>query len=218
MRLGAGARQGTELVCGFLGCDARPFNPLLETLPPVIHLRGAEQSGALVQLVQLARNESANSGPGSECMLARLSELLFIEVVRRHIATLPEGQTGWLAGLRDELVGRCLGRLHERPAHAWTLEDLAREVGTSRSVLAERFAHYAGMPPMQYLARWRMQLACGLLVSGQQNLAQIAAEVGYGSEAALSRAFKREVGVAPAEFRRIRSNATTANASATTPS
>jgi AraC-like DNA-binding protein len=134
-------------------------------------------------------------------MLARLSELLFIEVVRRYLSTLGSDTTGWLAGLRDPLVGRSLSALHHRPTHAWSLEELAREVGASRSVLAERFHHFVGLPPMQYLARWRMQLAASLLSGTNLGMSQIAERVGYGSEAALSRAFKRLVGVAPSAWR-----------------
>ncbi len=127
---------------------------------------------------------------------------MFVEVVRRHLASLPAENIGWLAGLRDDHVGQALGKLHAQPAHDWSLEELAREVAVSRSVLAERFAHFVGIPPMQYLAQWRMQLAASLLSSTTQVLAEIAERVGYGSEAAFSRAFKRWVGVAPADWRR----------------
>lgn len=200
---GGGGAERTEVICGFLGCDARPFNPLLSTLPRVLHVRrSSADDGVLEQLVKLALTESLAQRAGGDVVLARLSELLFVEVVRRHIATLPPGNVGWLAGLRDESVGRILGKLHDRPAHPWSLDDLAREVGVSRSVLAERFMHFVGVPPMQYLAQWRMQLASGLLTSSSRAMAEIAAEVGYGSESAFSRAFKREIGVAPAEFRK----------------
>ena len=203
---GGGVRA--RLICGFLGCDARPFNPLLATLPRVIHVRhlvsgeGASGDGALEHLIQLALVESNAKRAGGEVMLARLSELLFVEVVRRYVASLPSENVGWLAGLRDESIGRALGKLHDRPAHGWSLEELAREVGLSRSVLAERFSHFVGVPPMQYLAQWRMQLAAHLLSSTSLGLAEIADKVGYGSETALSRAYKRWVGVAPAEWRR----------------
>jgi AraC-like DNA-binding protein len=134
-------------------------------------------------------------------MLASLSELLFIEVVRAYVAGLPHDTTGWLAGLRDELVGRALTSLHDRPRHDWTIDDLAKEVGVSRSVLAERFHHFVGIPPIQYLARWRIQLAASLLTATTFTLAEIADRVGYGSEAALSRAFKRWVGLSPSSWR-----------------
>jgi AraC-like DNA-binding protein len=205
VKIGEGSTERTEVICGFLGCDARPFNPLLATLPRVLHVpRRSAEDGVLEQLVKLALSESLAQRAGGDVVLARLSELMFVEVVRRHIASLPPGNVGWLAGLRDENIGRVLGKLHERPAHPWSLEDLAREVGVSRSVLAERFTHLVGIPPMQYLAQWRMQLASSLLSSTTQSLAEIADRVGYGSEAALSRAFKRWVGVAPAEWRRGR--------------
>ncbi len=141
---------------------------------------------------------------GGEAVLSRLSELMFVEVVREYVSSRDGQERGWLSGLRDEIVGRALSAIHARPAHPWTLEELAKTVGASRSPLAARFMDYVGMPPMQYLAHWRMQLASSLL-AGPANLAAIAEEVGYGSEAAFSRAFKRVVGVAPATWRAMRS-------------
>jgi AraC-like DNA-binding protein len=198
---GASAKH-EQVVCGYLGCDARPFNPLLATLPRVMHLRAEAEGDVLHRLVELAVAESAEPRAGGDCVLSRLSELLFVEVVRRYVAQLPPEGVGWFAGLRDENIGRALQRLHERPAHPWSLEELAKECGLSRSVLAERFAQLVGIPPIQYLAQWRIQLAASLLRSGKASLAEIADRVGYGSEAALSRAFKRQVGVAPALYRR----------------
>jgi AraC-like DNA-binding protein len=153
-------------------------------------------------LVELAVVETRTPSSGSNCVLSRLSELLFVEVVRRYVAAQPKENAGWLAGLRDESVGRALQKLHQRPTHAWSLEELGKEAGLSRTLLAERFTHFVGMPPIQYLARWRIQLAAAELRSGKASLAEIAERVGYGSEAALSRAFKRWVGVAPAHYRR----------------
>jgi len=198
-----GGADRTQFICGFLGCDARPFNPLLATLPRVIHLRGGGASGSVLRhLVELAVAESGAPKAGSDCILSRLSELLFVEVVRRYAAALPTDTVGWFAGLRDEQIGRALQKLHQRPAHPWSLEELAKEVGMSRSMLAERFSHFVGVPPIQYLAKWRIQLAAALLRTNRSGLAEIAERVGYGSEAALSRAFKRWVGVAPALYRR----------------
>jgi AraC-like DNA-binding protein len=197
-----GGPDRTRLVCGFLGCDARPFNPLLSTLPRVMHLRAEGKEGAIRSLVELALAESTLQRAGGDCVLSRLSELLFVEVVRRYVAQLPPEGVGWFAGLRDDNIGRALQKLHERPAHDWTLEELAKDCGVSRSVLAERFAHLVGVPPIQYLAQWRIQLAASLLRSSKASLAEIAERVGYGSEAALSRAFKRQVGVAPALYRK----------------
>lgn len=202
MSINGGGPERARLVCGFLGCDARPFNPLLATLPRVMHLRAQAGDDTLRGLVELAVAESTVQRPGGECALSRLSELLFVEVVRRYVAQLPAEGVGWFAGLRDENIGRALQRLHERPAHDWSLEELARECALSRSVLAERFAHLVGVPPIQYLAKWRIQLAASLLRSSKAGLAEIADRVGYGSEAALSRAFKRQLGVAPAFYRR----------------
>jgi AraC-like DNA-binding protein len=202
IRQHGGSQRRAEVICGFLGCDARPFNPLLAALPRTIHVRPQPgDDGVIGQFVRLALAESAARRAGGESVLAHLSELLFIEVVRRHLAALPSEQRGWLSGLRDEQIGRALGKLHQRPARPWTLEELAGEVGMSRSALAERFAHFVGVPPMQYLAQWRMQLAATLLSASAIGLAEMAPRVGYGSEAALSRAFKRWVGVAPAQWR-----------------
>ena len=192
-----------HLVCGFLGCDAGPFNPLLSALPRVIRV-GDQQGGAIGALVQFALAESQQHRIGGECVLGRLSELMFVDVVRRYLETLPDDRRGWLAGLRDPFVGRALTALHHSPAHDWTLESLAHEVGLSRSALAERFVQFVGQPPMQYLGNWRMQLAANLLLSGNEGIAEIADQVGYESEAAFSRAFKKAVGTPPSQWRKRR--------------
>ncbi len=201
---GGGGAVTAKFVCGFLACDARPFNPLLDALPPLIKTGGANDGDAPwpSQFIKLAMSESAEKRAGSETVLARLSELMFIEVVRRHISAMPPEQCGWLAGLRDPFVGKALSHLHASPARNWTIEALAKGVGLSRSTLAERFGALVGMPPMHYLAKWRMQIASVLLASGGLNIASIAAETGYGSEAAFSRAFKKIVGVPPSAWRR----------------
>ncbi len=194
----------TKLVCGFLACDAGPFNPLLDNLPPVIKIADRPGGGTpwLSQFIRVATMESKDKRAGGESVLARLSELMFIEVVRRYLEDLPPEQAGWLAGLRDPFVGKALSLLHGDAARTWTIEELAKDVGLSRSVLAERFADLVGVPPMQYLAQWRMQIAAGLLGTGNANIATVAAEIGYGSEAAFSRAFKKMVGVPPSAWRR----------------
>ena len=199
-----GGPEHLQLVCGFLGCDVRPFNPLLATLPRLLRVRrtGSGADDSLDRLVELTVSEARDRRPGGECVRLRLGELMFVEVVRRHLAALPREQRGWLAGLRDPVVGRALGLLHERPAHPWTLEELARAAGASRSVLAERFAHFVEDPPMQYLTRWRMQIAARLLAEGTRKVSAVALEVGYDSEAAFSRAFKKAAGVPPATWRR----------------
>jgi AraC-like DNA-binding protein len=165
--------------------------------------RGAAQGAALGRLIELAREELARPGPGRESVLSRLAELMFIEALRRFVEASP-AETGWLAGMSDELVGRSLAALHSRPGAPWTLDGLAREVGASRSVLAERFTALLGLPAMQYLARWRMQLAAESLAGTRASIAEIAHRLGYGSEAALSRAFKRIVGMSPAHWRQGR--------------
>ena len=202
---GGGGPERAELVCGFLGCDLRPFNPVLEALPSSIRLRPrATAPDHLTHVVEFALAESRQRRSGAACVLLRLSEVLFVEVVRRYLDGLAPGQTGWLAGLRDPIVGHALSVLHQRPADAWTLERLAKEVGVSRSVLAESFARLVGQPPMQYLARWRMQLAARLLSDGTAKVAVVAQEVGYDSESAFSRAFKKIAGTSPAGWRHRR--------------
>ena len=192
-----------SLVCGFLACDDRPFNPLLANLPRVIKAgdRSGGNSGWLGQFIRLATMETTEKRAGGESVLAKLSELMFIEVVRRYIELLPPGQNGWLAGLRDASVGRALSLIHGTPSRDWTIEDMAREAGLSRTVFAERFKALVGMPPMQYLGLWRMQVATGLIARGA-NLATVAEEVGYSTEAAFSRAFKKITGAVPSAWRR----------------
>lgn len=200
VRLGDGGRLETAFVCGFLGCDRLPFNPLLATLPRRLHMRGLSQGwlGAFArQVVEESRAERAGAGT----VLTRLAELMFIEVMRRYLEGLPAEQTGWLAGLRDPMVGRALALLHARPGHSWTLAELAQAVAGSRSRLAERFTHLLGYPPMQYLTQWRMQVAANLLSRSGAKVAAIAAEVGYESEAAFSRAFKKATGQSPGGWR-----------------
>ena len=197
-----GGAERLGLVCGFLGCDVQPFNPLMSALPRLLHVRGAfSADDPLGRLIDFALAESQERRAGGECVLLRLSELMFIEVVRRYLARLPIEQRGWLAGLRDATVGRALARLHEHPGDEWTLEKLAKDVGLSRSALAERFTHFVGDPPMQYLARWRMQVAARLLADGHTKVASVALRVGYESEAAFSRAFKKATGIPPAVWR-----------------
>ncbi len=202
LRLGAGDTSAT-LVCGFLGCDARPFNPLLAALPRVLHLPRVDDSW-LAAFPEHALRESRTGRAGGDTMLTRMAELMFIEVLRRHLEEHHGARHGWLAGLRDPVVGVALARMHERPAHPWNLTMLAREVAASRSVLAERFTQLVGVPVMQYLAQWRLQLAAGLLLRGDASVANVGRQVGYASEAAFSRAFKRALHASPAQWRRQR--------------
>ncbi len=204
--LGPQGQRESSLVCGFLGCDRRPFNPLLASLPRRMHMRGVS-SAWLDGFSRLVTEESRLGRAGSETVLTRLAEVMFIEVLRRYLDDLPPGQTGWLAGLRDEVVGRVLMMVHSQPGHPWTLADLAREAASSRSSLAKRFAELVGQPPMQYLAQWRMQVAANLLAHGGGKLAAIGTEVGYDSEAAFSRAFKKSTGISPGAWRQGRRTA-----------
>jgi AraC-like DNA-binding protein len=191
----------SQFICGFLGCDLRPFNPVLTALPRLLCIRPPPGSG-LSHLIAFALHELREPRSAGQVVRLRMAELLFVEVMRRYLEASPSEQTGWLAGLRDPLVARALALLHNAPAQSWTLDELAARAATSRSVLAERFVHVIGQPPMQYLRELRMQLASRLLVSDGAKVASVAAAVGFESEAAFSRAFKRCVGLSPDEWRR----------------
>jgi AraC-like DNA-binding protein len=198
----SGDGEGTKLVCGFLGCDARPFNPLLQSLPRMLHVRPSPDSKAPTEaFMQFALLETREQRVGAAGMLSRLGELMFGELVRRHIETMPEDGRGWLAGLRDRHVGKALAVLHADPGKGWTLESLAREAGLSRSAFTTRFSGYIGMAPMQYLTRWRLQLAASQLSQSDASIAIIAERAGYESEAAFNRAFRKAVGLPPAAWR-----------------
>src|SRR5262245_15849953 len=197
--------ERTRVVCGFLGCDAKPANPLLASMPRVLHTRGLAAGTSWIASFYHSVVEEANrKRPGGEAVLERMSEMLFVEIVRRYADTLPPEQTGWLAAMRDPAIGRALALIHEKPALPWTLEQLGREVAVSRSTLHERFVHFIGQPPMQYLADWRMQLASHRLRDTDATVNDIAAQVGYENEAAFSRAFRRAVGESPGAWRRAR--------------
>lgn len=193
----------TNIVCGFWGCDLRPFNPLIAHLPAMLHLRGGQEDMWVIEMLQQAVFASRDRRPGSEAVLERISEVMFVQTVRKYIAEA-HTETGWIAGLQDRHVGRALALLHGSPAGAWTVEELGEQVGLSRSALHERFTDLIGQSPMQYLAQWRMQLASTLLRDTSQTVASIALDVGYDSEAAFARAFKRSVGTPPATWRRQR--------------
>lgn len=199
-----GGGEPVRMICGYLGCDFVHGNPVLASLPSILRISVAEDGeGAWIRSTfSYAALEIAAGRPGSETVLAKLSELLFIEAVRRHVATLDDSESGWLAGLRDPYVSRALALFHGDIRRPWTMDDLALEIGLSKSALAERFQRLLGKPPMSYLARWRMDVAAQRLRSTNASLAQIADDVGYEAEAAFSRAFKKAYEVAPATWRR----------------
>ena len=198
-----GGGEITKFVCGFMACEPRLSQIFLSGLPPVfkVSIRNDASGRWLENSIRFSVNEADASRAGGEAVLAKLSEVLFVETLRTYIAHLPAEQTGWLAGARDSEVGKTLALMHRNPAHPWTIASLAKEAGVSRSVLAERFRHYLNEPPMSYLTRWRLQLGAQMLASTSYSVAQIASEVGYESEAAFNRAFKREFETPPARFR-----------------
>lgn len=199
-----GGGATTRLVCGYLACDARLARMLLAGLPSLVrvNVRGSNAGAWLEASLRYALSEARSPRPGGAGVLAKLAEVLFIEVLRLYMNEQDEGRIGWLAGVRDRIVGAALNSLHKSPAQAWTLEELARVAGTSRSVLAERFQYLVGTSPMQYLTQWRMLLAANLLIRSNAPLAHIAMDVGYQTDTAFSRAFRREFGAPPATWRR----------------
>jgi AraC-like DNA-binding protein len=199
-----GAGSKARMICGFLASSGYDCSPILSTLPRALTLDIEQGEGAdwIRSTFAYAADKVGAGRPGSEAILTKLSELLFVEAIRRHVESLPADETGWLAGLRDPYVARTLALLHRECARDWSLDEIGRAVGLSRSALADRFNRLVGLPPMHYLARCRMQLAAHRLRSSQASLAQIADGVGYESEAAFSRAFKKSFGTAPATWRR----------------
>jgi AraC-like DNA-binding protein len=202
LRAGGGG-EVSRFVCGYMTCDPYLSRPVLNGLPPVfkVNIRADHSGKWLESSIMHLVEEAASGRVGSEAMLAKLSEALFVDTLRRYVASLPQEQLGWLAGTRDPIVGKSLGLLHGRIAHPWTIADLADEVGISRSALVERFTRFLSEPPMTYLTRWRLQLAARSLERTSRGVAEIAAEVGYESEAAFNRAFKREFGQPPGRYR-----------------
>jgi AraC-like DNA-binding protein len=202
MRHGGGGTP-TRFVCGFLSCKRSVCRPLLDALPTTLRISVGDGPAAtmLRELLQIGVRESASVKPGAESMLAKLSELMFVEAMRIHVDSMPPENLGWLAGVRDPHVGKALALMHAEPGRAWSVEELGREVALSRSALAERFTALVGESPMQYLTRWRLALAAQMLKAGEA-IGRIAERSGYESEAAFSRAFKREFGVPPAAWRK----------------
>ena len=199
---GGDRAERLQLVCGFLGCDALPFNPVLATLPVLLRVRlGGDSADRLQTLLEFVVAESSGDRPGGRSVKLRIAELVFVEVLRSYLTRASDDNRNWLGGLRDPVVGRALARLHADPARAWTLPDLAREVGASRSVLAERFASFVGRPPMLYLTYWRMQLAASRLAEGTATVSEVASAIGYESDGAFCRAFKKVTGMTPASWR-----------------
>jgi AraC-like DNA-binding protein len=201
-RMGGGG-EITKFICGYMACEPQLSRVFLGGLPPVlkINIRNDASGQWLEDSIRYSVGNADASRPGGEAVIAKLSEVLFVEALRRYIALLPPEQTGWLAGVRDPEVGKALALMHRRPAHPWTIAALANEVGISRSVLAERFRRFLSETPIAYLTRWRLQLGAQMLKSTSRSVAQIAAEFGYESEPAFNRAFKREFGLPPARFR-----------------
>jgi AraC-like DNA-binding protein len=221
LTFGGGGRV-SRFICGYLNCDQR-FGPLVDALPTMLLVRSRDDYSAIEAIdargsrptsvppgsgtwlgttLKFTVNEASAARPGNGVMLGRLTELMFVEIIREYMHRLPTDQGGWLAGLNDAHVGKALRLLHGNPVRDWTVDELAREVAVSRSVLAQRFTELVGEAPMRYLANWRMQLAKQMMRKGRRNIQEVAACVGYDSEAAFNRAFKRATGSPPAAWRK----------------
>jgi AraC family transcriptional regulator, alkane utilization regulator len=221
LSFGGGGRT-SRFVCGYLNCDQR-FSPLVEALPTMLLVRSRDNYSAIEAVdacgsrptvvpqgsstwlgttLKFTINEAKAARPGNAAMLGRLTELMFVEILREYMQRLPDNEGGWLAGVNDAHVGKALRLLHADPQRSWTVEELAREVAVSRSVLAQRFTELVGEAPMRYLANWRMQLAKQMMREGARNIQDVATRVGYDSEAAFNRAFKRATGSPPATWRK----------------
>lgn len=202
IRYGGGGAM-TSMVCGYLYCDDLPFNPVLSSLPPLIQVRpsGGPLAHWVDASVKYALSAAEHQVSGHDPLLMRLPELLFTECLCEYAATQADAESSWLAALADPVVGRALSCVHGQPARAWTLQELAKQAKTSRSVLDDRFRQLLGRAPMSYLTAWRLQLAARRLRTTTESVAEVADAVGYGSEASFSRAFKRHAGVSPSHFR-----------------
>lgn len=203
LRIGGGGEK-TRFVCGYFGCERHAARLFLAGLPRMIkvNVRGDSSGAWLESSIRHLLSETTSHRPGRATLLSKMAEALFIETMRRYMEQMPPEQTGWRAGARDPIVGGAIALLHRLPSQPWTLAWLSEEVGTSRSVLAERFAHFLNEPPLTYLARWRLQLAARTLKTTSNTVLQIALDVGYDSESAFNRAFKREFGLPPARYRK----------------
>lgn len=202
------ARSGEargRFVSGYLGCHARPYNPILSALPRVLHVRDSNGSNAFTtELIKAALAESWQPRAGGKTILSRIGELMFLRAIRQYVEGSPARSTGWLAALRDHNVSAALHAVHGNPAEPWTLSALAREAGLSRSMFAKRFRRVTGMSAMRYLGNWRLQLATSMLEKEGASVTRIASYVGYESDAAFNRAFKKRLGVPPGTWRRLK--------------
>jgi AraC-like DNA-binding protein len=199
---GGGGR--TQIICGFLQCDELLFHPLLRHLPQLMHVSPGQNPADewLASMIRHTAEEASRVVPGARSMLPRLTELMFVEILRKHMQTLSTDEVGWFAAVNDPVVGTALKWMHGSPLDEWNVDRLSREVGVSRTVLSARFKHFLDMPPMRYLTYWRLQLAGQRLKTTEAPMKGIADQAGYESEAAFSRAFKRHFGLPPADWRR----------------
>src|SRR5215469_413149 len=201
-----GRGAGTTLVCGGLQLEDHMTNPLFAILPAYIHIRSQNRQAIpwLRAIVELVKSEARANRLEAETVIARLSEILFIKAVRAYISTIGDGNAGWLGALKDPQIGQALALVQHRPGESWTVESLASHVSLSRSAFSAKFKQLVGEAPMQYITRVRLTKAAALLRTQPATLVEVALSVGYDSEVAFSKAFKRYFGIAPGAYRQGR--------------
>jgi AraC-like DNA-binding protein len=199
-----GGGEVTKLVCGYMVVDRALSEVFLAGLPRMMKVRGTDGPSGEWLKNSIVFSVGQDGSAASNLVISKLSEVLFIETLRRYISALPDEVTGWLAGARDPFVGKILALIHSQPEKDWSVPELARSVGLSRTRLAERFNHFMDDSPMSYLTKWRLKLGADLLESTGRSISDISAAVGYGSEATFNRAFKRGYALPPAQYRRMR--------------
>lgn len=194
----------TSLICGTVRFDDASAHPVLSMLPHLLHVRDhvGRMSSAVETMIELIAGEMDNPGPGTETVVARLTDALIVYVLREYIEALPEGEGGWLTALKDAPIREALGLIHRNPERSWTAAELAARVGMSRSAFFKRFGKAVGESPAQYVTRWRIHVASRLLRENEMSVGAVAHCVGYATEAAFSNAFKRIMGVRPGAYRR----------------
>jgi len=197
------ASGGGVILVGIFSFGDRRKNPLLTALPPVLVVRGGTDRNRswLKMTLNAIAEELAEEQPGSNLVIAKLADLLFMQALRAYLATDLQNSVGWMRGIMDPLVGRAISCMHAAPERRWTLQGLAEEVGCSRAVFAQRFSALVGQGAVSYLTAWRMHVAAGLMLDGTGNIGSVASRVGYQSEAAFSVAFKRWAGISPSGYR-----------------
>jgi len=204
VRHGGGGKPSSTMICGYVSMSRPSPNSLLNLLPPILHLKAAADRDWLDTILRRMVKESALPLPGQRAVLSRMTEVLFVEVLRSWFKSLRPGEGGWLGALDDRYIGKALQLIHERPDQSWTLKELGRRVGLGRSAFSARFTQLVGQPMNRYLIAHRMEEAASLLESGDAAIGEVATRVGYETASAFSKVFHQHHGVSPGRYRDAR--------------